>query len=66
MNLPKGLPAVGSSWNSLVTHNSYPSWGAKIQFDYILSNTLQPDQFEALPTVITGMSDHLPINVRIN
>jgi endonuclease/exonuclease/phosphatase family metal-dependent hydrolase len=66
MNLPKGLPAVGSSWNSLVTHNSYPSWGAKIQFDYILSNTLQPDQFEALPTVVTGMSDHLPINVRIN
>jgi endonuclease/exonuclease/phosphatase family metal-dependent hydrolase len=66
MNLPKGLPAVGSTWNSLVTHNSYPSWGAKIQFDYILSNTLQPDQFEALPTVVTGMSDHLPISVRIN
>ena len=66
MNLPKGLPAIGSSWNSLVTNNSYPSWGAKIQFDYILSNTLQPGQFEALPTVVTGMSDHLPINVRIN
>ena len=66
MNLPKGLPAVGSSWNSLVTHNSYPSWGAKIQFDYILSNTLQPGQFEALPTVVTGMSDHLPMSVRVN
>jgi endonuclease/exonuclease/phosphatase family metal-dependent hydrolase len=66
MNLPKGLPAVGSSWNSLVTQNSYPSWGAKIQFDYILSNTLQPDQFEVLPAVVTGMSDHLPISVRIN
>ena len=65
MNLPKGLPAVGSSWNSLVTQNSYPSWGAKIQFDYILSDTLQPNQFEALPTVVTGMSDHLPISVRI-
>jgi endonuclease/exonuclease/phosphatase family metal-dependent hydrolase len=65
MNLPKGLPAVGSSWNSLVTQNSYPSWGAKIQFDYILSDTLQPDQFEALPSVVTGMSDHLPICVAI-
>jgi endonuclease/exonuclease/phosphatase family metal-dependent hydrolase len=66
MNLPKGLPALGSSWNSLVTQNSYPSWGAKIQFDYILSDTLQPNQFESLSTVVTGMSDHLPISVRIN
>ena len=66
MNLPKGLPAIGSSWNSLMTQNSYPSWGAKIQFDYILSNTLQPNQFETLPTVITGMSDHLPISIGIN
>ena len=65
MNLPKGLPAVASEWNSLVTQNSYPSWGAKVQFDYILSNTLKPHQYEALPTVVTGMSDHLPLNVRI-
>ena len=66
MNLPKGLPAVASRWSSLVTQNSYPSWGAKVQFDYILSNTLKPEQFEALPTVVTGMSDHLPIRVQIN
>jgi endonuclease/exonuclease/phosphatase family metal-dependent hydrolase len=65
MNLPKGLPAVASAWNSLVEQNSYPSWGGKVQFDYILSNTLKPDQFEALPTVVTGMSDHLPVRVDI-
>ena len=65
MNLPKGLPAVGSSWNSLVEQNSYPSWGGKVQFDYILSNTLKPDQYEALPTLVTGVSDHLPISVKI-
>jgi endonuclease/exonuclease/phosphatase family metal-dependent hydrolase len=65
MNLPKGLPAVGSSWKSLVEQNSYPSWGGKVQFDYILSNTLKPDQYEALPTVVTGVSDHLPVRVRI-
>jgi endonuclease/exonuclease/phosphatase family metal-dependent hydrolase len=65
MNLPKGLPALGSSWNSLVEQNSYPSWGGRVQFDYILSNTLKPDQYEALPTVITGVSDHLPVRVRI-
>ena len=65
MNLPKGLPAVGSSWNSLVEQNSYPSWGAKIQFDYILSNSLTPDQYEALATINTGVSDHLPVRVNI-
>lgn len=65
MNLPKGLPAVASTWNSLVEQNSYPSWGAKIQFDYVLSDTLKPGQYEALPTVTTGMSDHLPVRVNI-
>ena len=65
MNLPKGLPAVASKWNSLVEQNSYPSWGAKIQFDYILSNSLKPDQYEAFPTKNTGVSDHLPVIVEI-
>jgi endonuclease/exonuclease/phosphatase family metal-dependent hydrolase len=65
MNLPKGLPALASSWKSLVEHNTYPSWGAKVQFDYILSNTLEPDQYEALSTITTGVSDHLPLRVNI-
>ena len=65
MNLPKGLPAVRSAWNSLVEQNSYPSWGAKIQFDYILSDSLKSDQYESLPTVVTGVSDHLPVRVKI-
>jgi len=66
LNLPKGIPAIASSWNSLVTQNTYPAWGGKIQFDYILSNSLKIGEYEALPTVITGMSDHLPIRVQIN
>ena len=65
MNLPLGLPAAGSRWNSLVTQNSYPSWGATVQFDYILSDTLKNTQYESLPTVKTGVSDHLPIRVDI-
>ena len=65
MNLPKGLPAVASKWNSLVEQNSYPSWGGKVQFDYILSDTLKPDQYEALATLNTGVSDHLPVSVNI-
>jgi endonuclease/exonuclease/phosphatase family metal-dependent hydrolase len=65
LNLPKAIPAIGSSWNSLITQNTYPSWGAKIQFDYILSNTLKADQYEVLETVVTGISDHLPIRIKI-
>ena len=65
LNLPKGLPAVASKWNSLVEQNSYPSWGGKVQFDYILSDTLKPVQYEALATLNTGVSDHLPVRVHI-
>ena len=64
LNLPKGLPVLGSKWNSLATQNTYPSWGAKIQFDYILTK----DAFKKLkviPTTATGISDHLPITVEI-
>lgn len=65
MNLPKGLPVVASKWNSLVEQNSYPSWGGKVQFDYILSDSLKPDQYEALPSLSTGVSDHLPVRAKI-
>jgi len=64
LNLPKGLPVVGSSWKSLATQNTYPSWGAKIQFDYILCND-SLNKSKAIPTIITGISDHLPISVEI-
>ena len=64
LNLPKGIGAMASAWDSLNTHNTYPSWGAKIQFDYILGKSV--NNFEPQPTVITGISDHLPISVKIN
>jgi endonuclease/exonuclease/phosphatase family metal-dependent hydrolase len=64
LNLPKGLPVIGSSWKSLLTQNTYPSWGAKIQFDYILcKDTLS--KIMSIPTSATGISDHLPISVEI-
>jgi len=62
LNLPKNF----SGWNSLITQKSYPSWGAKVQFDYILSNTLDGNQIEVFPTSVTGVSDHLPVSIRIN
>jgi endonuclease/exonuclease/phosphatase family metal-dependent hydrolase len=63
LNLPKNLPVVASQWNSLATQATYPSWGAKIQFDYILSKA--PLSSQQLPTVLTGVSDHLPLSVEI-
>jgi endonuclease/exonuclease/phosphatase family metal-dependent hydrolase len=63
LNLPKNLPVVASQWKSLATQATYPSWGAKIQFDYILSKGSLNSQH--LPTVVTGVSDHLPLSVEI-
>ena len=65
LNLPKGLPVVGSQWNSLVTQNTYPSWGAKIQFDYILAESPHSFEYHPLSHTQTGVSDHLPIGVEI-
>ena len=65
LNLPKNLPIAGSSWKSLVTQNTYPSWGAKIQFDYILSPDLAFGEYSVRNFATTGVSDHLPIGVEI-
>jgi endonuclease/exonuclease/phosphatase family metal-dependent hydrolase len=65
LNLPKGLPVVGSHWKSLVTQNTYPSWGAKIQFDYILTKD-NISKVKIIKTTATGISDHLPITVEID
>jgi endonuclease/exonuclease/phosphatase family metal-dependent hydrolase len=65
LNLPKNLPIIRSEWNSLATHNTYPSWGSKIQFDYILSRDLGFGEYSVREFAPTGVSDHLPIGVEI-
>lgn len=65
LNLPKNLPIAFSSWKSLVTANTYPSWGAKIQFDYILARDLPQVGYQGVPISSTGISDHLPLSVEI-
>ena len=65
LNLPKNLPIVASKWKSLVTQNTYPSWGAKIQFDYLLSPDLAFGEFSVRNFAPTGVSDHLPIGIEI-
>jgi len=65
LNLPKNLPVALSKWRSLITQNTYPSWGAKVQFDYILSSQLTADEYQPLKILPSGVSDHLPIGIEI-
>jgi endonuclease/exonuclease/phosphatase family metal-dependent hydrolase len=65
LNLPKNLPVLGSQWKSLVTQNTYPSWGGKIQFDYILDPGIVDITYRVRKFEPTGVSDHLPIGVEI-
>ena len=67
LNLGWGLPVRGTHWRSLHQINTYPSWGAKIQFDYITAHiptfgerTLSPIEIPDL-----GISDHLPIGIDV-
>ncbi len=64
LNLPKNLPVAGSDWKSLIQQNTYPSWGAKIQFDYLLTHG-DIEEVKDLGTIATGISDHLPLRAQI-
>jgi endonuclease/exonuclease/phosphatase family metal-dependent hydrolase len=65
LNLPKNLPVAASDWKSLIQQNTYPSWGAKIQFDYLLTHGGN-HKVKDLGTIATGISDHLPLRAAIN
>ena len=65
LNLPKNLPIAFSSWKSLVSANTYPSWGPKIQFDYLLVPEVPAGGYKGLPISKNGISDHLPISAEI-
>jgi endonuclease/exonuclease/phosphatase family metal-dependent hydrolase len=66
LNLPWDLPEK-SGWKSLLTQFTYPSWGAKLQFDYLLmeKSSLEKFQIGTLGIPPLGLSDHLPIGVEI-
>ena len=65
-NLPGGIPAIGSNWQSLILQSTYPSWSPKIQFDYILSKGVSLKDVIQVPTTKSGISDHLPLTIEIN
>ena len=64
-NLPGGIPAIGSNWQSLILQNTYPSWKPKIQFDYILSKGVALKDVIQVPTTKSSISDHLPLIIEI-
>ena len=68
LNLGWSLPVRGTSWRSLNERNTYPSWGAKIQFDYITAHIPSFGERHSSPLEVPelGISDHLPIGVEIN
>ena len=65
-NLPGGIPAIGSKWQSLHLQNTYPSWKPKIQFDYILSKGVALKDVIQVPTTKSEISDHLPLTIEVN
>jgi endonuclease/exonuclease/phosphatase family metal-dependent hydrolase len=65
-NLPGGIPAIGSNWQSLHVQNTYPSWKPKIQFDYILSKGVALKDVIQVPTTKSSISDHLPLTIELD
>ena len=68
LNLPGKLPEKFIPWRSGVSQFSYPSWGARVQFDHILlSKTVSQSakQINFLPAT-NMVSDHLPIGIEIS
>ena len=65
-NLPGGIPAIGSNWQSLHLQNTYPSWKPMIQFDYILSKGVALKDVIQVPTTKSAISDHLPLTIEID
>jgi len=63
------IPIVGlvrsRRWKSLSSAKSYPSWGAKVKFDYIIGDN-NNDAIEISNLPPSGISDHLPLVVQLN
>ena len=69
LNLPANLPSKLSGFRSLLSQSTYPSWGPKIQFDYIMArkSLLKTSQvnYQEIKPINPGISDHIPIGVAL-
>jgi endonuclease/exonuclease/phosphatase family metal-dependent hydrolase len=64
LNLGWNIPGRLTSWKSLHTTKTYPSWKPAIQFDYILGETNLAATPLTHPKI--GVSDHTSIGVEVN
>lgn len=67
-NLPGKLPSRIMKWKSVAEQFTYPSWGAKVQFDHILIEDSEIRIERELQFVQSAarVSDHLPLGVEIS
>lgn len=65
-NLPGGIPSKLTSWKRATQALSYPSWGPKISFDYILMRENELARSNEVVTPIVDISDHRPISIELN
>lgn len=69
LNLPANLPSKLSGFRSVLSQSTYPSWGPKIQFDYIMTRkSLLKDSrliHQEIKSTNPGISDHIPIGVTL-
>ena len=69
LNLPANLPSKLSGFRSLLSQSTYPSWGPKIQFDYIMARksllTTSQVTYQEIKPINPGISDHIPIGVML-
>lgn len=66
LNLPANIPSKLSSFKSVISQSTYPSWKPKIQFDYIMVANNQEVQAIPLSTIKPDISDHVPIGAELN
>ena len=65
---PGKLPAKIMKWRGAAEQFTYPSWGAKVQFDHILlgdSAITVARQLEFVRGMVS-VSDHLPLGIEIS
>jgi len=69
LNLPANLPSKLSGFRSVLSQSTYPNWGPKIQFDYIMARKgLLKDSrliHQEIKSTNPGISDHIPIGVML-
>jgi endonuclease/exonuclease/phosphatase family metal-dependent hydrolase len=62
-NLPGALPARLTGFNQLARTPTYPSWGARIQFDHVLAEGLSLSHVRMVRSMQLPVSDHCGLTV---